>query len=60
MENEKYEAEYHFEYRIERIFGSEGQYMVPRLYFERDYTRSDMPYSMFAVAEEWLNRQEEL
>lgn len=64
MENEKYgrmsDAEYHFEYRIERIFGSEEQYRMPRLYFERDYTRPDMPYSMFAVAEEWLNRQEEL
>lgn len=62
MQDEKYgsmsDAEYHFEYRIERVFGEKEIAKTPRLYFERDYRLPDLPYSMFAVAEEWLNRQE--
>lgn len=50
-------AEYFFEYKIERVFGDERTIMTPKIYFERDYRTSNLPYSMFVVPEEWLNQQ---
>ena len=50
-------AEYYFEYKIERVSGDEVV-QTPRIYFERDYHTSNLPYTMFAVPEEWLNQQD--
>lgn len=51
-------AEYYCEYKIERVFGDKELVTPPKIYFERDYRTPDLPYSMFAVPEEWLNKQE--
>lgn len=51
-------AEYYFEYKIERVSGDEKAIKTPKIYFERDYRTSNLPYTMFAVPEEWLNQQD--
>ncbi len=51
-------AEYYCEYKIERVFGDKNLVKTPKIFFERDYRTPDLPYSMFAVPEEWLNKQE--
>ena len=51
-------AEYFFEYKIDRVFGDEKTITTPKIYFERDYRTSNLPYTMFAVPEEWLNQQD--
>lgn len=50
-------AEYYFEYKIEKIFGEKG-IKTPKLYFEKDY--SSQTYSLYAIPEEWLERQEDV
>ncbi|MGN0813404.1 MAG: hypothetical protein ACI4MQ_07850 [Candidatus Coproplasma sp.] len=51
-------AEYYFEYKIDRVFGDEKTIKTPKIYFERDYSTPNLPYTMFAVPEEWLNKQD--
>lgn len=53
-----YTAEYYFEYEINRISGNEN-IKDPKIYFERDYRSVNLPYTMFAVPDEWLNKQDE-
>lgn len=52
-----YSAEYYFEYKIDKVFG-EHSIKTPKLYFERDC--SSQSYSLFAVPEEWLEKQEDV
>lgn len=49
--------EFYFDYKIERVFG-DATIKTPNIYFERDYRTPDMPYTMFAVLDEWLDKQE--
>lgn len=51
-------AEYYFDYTMQRISGTEQTVKEPKVYFERDYGKQDLSYSMFAVPEEWLGRQD--
>ncbi|MDR2091174.1 MAG: hypothetical protein LBP62_05935 [Clostridiales bacterium] len=53
----KYEksAEYYFEYKINRVFGDD-EIAPPKIYFERDYRVLGLPYTVFAVPKEWLEK----
>ncbi len=53
-------AEYFFEYQIEKVFSDSANIKLPGIYFERDYTNQDIPYTVFAVPQEWLGRQEDV
>lgn len=57
MHDYSYFAEYYFEYKIEKIFGEDG-IKTPKLYFEKDYSTHN--YSLYAIPEEWLGRQEDV
>ena len=50
-------AEYYFDYKIKRVLGDEKKIKEPKIYFERDYGADGLPYAMFAVPEEWLEKQ---
>ena len=52
-----YSSEYYFEYKIDKVFG-EDSIKTPKLYFERDC--SNQSYALFAVPEEWLEKQEDV
>ncbi|MBO5334968.1 MAG: hypothetical protein J6A87_03225, partial [Clostridia bacterium] len=54
------EAEYYFEYQLERFFGDEQRIQPPQLYFERDYEKRGLPYTMFAVMDDWLGKEKVL
>ena len=49
-------AEYYFDYEIERVSGDES-IETPKIYFERDCSKPDISYSMYAVMKEWLGKQ---
>ncbi len=53
-------AEYYCEYKIERVLGDKNIVKTPKIFFERDYRTPNLPYSMFAVPEEWLNKQKSI
>lgn len=46
-------SECYFEYKMNRVVGNES-IALPKLYFERDYFQPGMPYTLFAVPQEWL------
>ncbi len=52
-------AEYYFEYKIDKIFGHD-RIKTPKIYFERDYRTQTLSYSLYAVPEEWLEKQDVL
>ena len=56
--NNKITSEFYFEYKIEKVFCTDESIVCPKLYFERDYGVADLPYCMFAVPAEWLEKQE--
>ncbi len=52
-------CEYYFDSRVERVGGTDdlksGEYIEkPRLYFERNLERAELPFRLFAVVREWL------
>lgn len=49
--------EYFFDYMLERISG-DSAVAKPQLFFERDYRTPGLPYSLFAVTEDWLGKQD--
>lgn len=58
MSKEPIEArknEFYFDYSIERVLGAES-IAEPKLYFEKDYCNADLPYHIFAVPKEWLDK----
>ena len=46
-------SECYFEYKMDRVLGDKS-IEKPKLYFERDYFQPSMPYTLFAVPQEWL------
>ncbi len=46
-------SECYFEYKMNRVIG-DNSIAPPKLYFERDYFQPAMPYTLFAVPQEWL------
>ena len=46
-------SECYFEYKMDRVIGDKS-IEKPKLYFERDYFQPSMPYTLFAVPQEWL------
>ncbi len=55
-------SEYYFDYDLEQgvVDGSAGASDIksPKLYFERDYRKKNLPYSLTVVPYEWLERIE--
>ena len=49
--------EYFFDYMLERISG-DSDVAKPQLFFERDYRTPGLPYSLFAVTDDWLGKQD--
>lgn len=49
-------SEYFFDYKIKKICGDDN-IRTPKLYFERDYRNPLLPYHIFAVPEEWVDKQ---
>ena len=47
-------CEYYVDSRVERVSGNEKTVKTPRIYFERNLEKPDLPYRLFAVVEEWL------
>lgn len=50
--------EYFFDYKIRRISG-DPEIAQPMLFFERNYRATGLPYSMFAVVDDWIGKQKE-
>lgn len=50
-------AEYYFEYKIEKVFGSDV-ISTPKLYFERDYYKDTMQYCLFSTFDEWNGKSD--
>ena len=46
-------SECYFEYKMNMVSG-DNSIAPPKLYFERDYFQPGMPYTLFAVPQEWL------
>ena len=51
-------SECYFEYTMDKVDGDDG-IEAPKLYFERDYTKETIPYTLFVVPQEWLERYSE-
>ncbi len=52
-------AEYYFDYNIKKLpmgDGADENIAEPKIYFERDYRKRNLPYSMFVVPREWLGK----
>ncbi len=49
-------SEYFFDYKIKKVSGADTV-RTPKLYFERDYRNSALPYHLFAVPKEWVSKQ---
>lgn len=52
-------AEYYFDYKIKKLpmgDGADENIAEPKIYFERNYRKKDLPYSMFIVPQEWLGK----
>ena len=49
--------EYFFDYMLERISG-DSDVAKPKLFFERDYRTPGLSYSLFAVTDDWLGKQD--
>ena len=54
-------SEYYFEYDLEQVGVDSGAgaygIQAPNLYFERDYRKKNLPYSLITVPKEWLGTQ---
>lgn len=49
-------SECFFEYKMNYVSG-DSSVALPKLYFERDYTKQSLPYALFAVPQEWLEKE---
>lgn len=50
---EEKNAEYFFEYQMQQVVGSD-EIDIPKIYFERDYTKGALPYKMYITPKAWL------
>ena len=61
MTNGKSFSEYYFEYDLEEVVvdgvTDTGDIQAPNLYFERDYRKKNLPYTLNVVPREWLETQ---
>lgn len=51
--SESCSSECFFEYKVDQVSGS-SDIAPPKIYFERDYKEDSLPYTLFAVPQEWL------